>query len=109
MTGSAREAAHAIAQSFRGAPLANDTAGQQVDQAFEALVTVGAISTDPRRGPGPIGAVALAVGRLPYGHADQVRAAGVVPPSNAEDSGVRIPLLRDALIDVVRGFEFRRD
>ena len=75
VTGSAREAAHAIAQSFRGAPLANDTAGQQVDQAFEALVTVGAISTDPRRGPGPIGAVALAVGRLPYGDADQVRAA----------------------------------
>ena len=103
LTGSPEETANAVAQSFRGAPLAGD-AGDQVNQAFTALIAVGGIPTDPRRGPGPIGAVAVAVGRLPYDRVDQVRAAEsyllrAMKTVESDD------LLRPALVEVVRGTE----
>jgi cyclophilin family peptidyl-prolyl cis-trans isomerase/HEAT repeat protein len=104
MTGSPTETAFAIAQAFRGAPLSNDTGGQQIEQAFDALIAVGAIPTDPRRGPGPIGAVALAVGRLPYERADQVKAAEsymlrMLRTAEAD------PTLRPAVWNIARGLE----
>ena len=104
VTGSPTETAFAIAQAFRGAPLPNDTGGQQVEQAFEALIAVGGIPTDPRRGPGPIGAVALAVGRLPYERADQVKAAEsyLLRMLRAADAD---PLLRPAVGNITRGLE----
>jgi cyclophilin family peptidyl-prolyl cis-trans isomerase len=104
VTGSPTETAFAIAQAFRGAPLPLDTGSQQLDQAFEALIAVGGIPTDPRRGPGPIGAVALAVGRLPYERADQVKAAEsyLLRMLRAADTD---PLLRPAAANITRGLE----
>ena len=103
VSGSPIETANAIAQSFRGAPLPGDS-GEQIDQAFEALTAVGAIPSDPRRGPGPVGAVALAVGRLPYLRAQQVRTAEsylrkTMTTVAADD------VLRPALVTVIRGTE----
>jgi cyclophilin family peptidyl-prolyl cis-trans isomerase/HEAT repeat protein len=103
VTGSPVETANAIAQSFRGAPLPGDSGGQ-IDQAFEALTSVGAIPSDPRRGPGPVGAVGVAVGRLPYERAEQVRAAEsyllrTMKTVEVDDQ------LRAALPAVVRGTE----
>ena len=103
LTGSPAETANAIAQSFRGAPLPGDS-GEQIDQALEALTIAGAIPADPRRGPGPVGAVALAVGRLPYVRAEQVRTAEsylrkTMKAVDADD------VLRPALLEVIRGTE----
>jgi len=103
MTGSPVETANAIAQSFRGASLPGDS-GEQIDQAFEALIAVGAIPSDPRRGPGPVGAVALAVGRLPYVRAEQVRAAESYLRKTMKTVDAD-GLLRPALLDVIRGTE----
>jgi peptidyl-prolyl cis-trans isomerase B (cyclophilin B) len=104
LTGSPEETAQAIAQSFRGAALATDVNGDQIDQAVEALVGVGALPTDPRRGPGPIGAVALAIGRLPYQRADQARSAEsyLLRMLRAADTD---SVLRPAVSNIVRGME----
>jgi hypothetical protein len=69
------ETARAVAQAFRGPSLPGDTGGQLVDRTLEALVAAGPIPSDPRKMPGSIGAVSLALGRLPYERADQVKAA----------------------------------
>jgi cyclophilin family peptidyl-prolyl cis-trans isomerase len=103
LTGSPQETANAIAQSFRGAPLPGDS-GEQIDQAYEALTAVGAIPSDPRRGPGPVGAVAVAVGRLPYLRAEQVRAAESYLRRTMKTVEVD-EVLRPALVEVVRGVE----
>ncbi len=103
LTGSPEETANAIAQSFRGAPLPGDS-GEQIDRAFEALTAVGAIPSDPRRGPGPVGAVAVAVGRLPYVRAEQVRAADIYLRRTMKTVEVDA-VLRPALLAVVRGTE----
>jgi cyclophilin family peptidyl-prolyl cis-trans isomerase len=102
--GPADETAQAIAQAFRGPALAGDTDGQQVEQALEALLAAGAIPADPRGLPGPIGAVSLAVGRLPYERANQVKAAEayLLRMLHAADSDT---LVRPALGQIVRGME----
>jgi cyclophilin family peptidyl-prolyl cis-trans isomerase/HEAT repeat protein len=64
------ETANAIAQAFRGVPLPNDTDGQQVQTAFEALVQVGEIDEG-----GAVDAISRSVGRLPYVRSGQVQAA----------------------------------
>ncbi|MFL6281394.1 MAG: peptidylprolyl isomerase [Vicinamibacterales bacterium] len=104
VTGSPEETAQAIAQSFRGPTLVGDVNGDQLDQALEALVGVGAIPTDPRRGPGPIGAVALAIGRLPYQRADQARSAEsyLLRMLRAADADA---ILRPAVSNIARGIE----
>jgi cyclophilin family peptidyl-prolyl cis-trans isomerase/HEAT repeat protein len=104
MTGSIAETANAIAQAFRGAPLPSDTGGEQVGGALEALVSAGAIPIDPTRRPGPIGSVALAIGRLPYERAEQVQAAEsyLFRLMRAADSDLS---LRPALPDITRGVE----
>jgi len=98
------DTANAIAQAFHGAPLPSDTGGEQVAVALEALVSVGGIPLDPARRPGPIGPVALAIGRLPYERAEQVQAAEsyLLRLMRAADSD---PLLRPALPDITRGVE----
>jgi cyclophilin family peptidyl-prolyl cis-trans isomerase/HEAT repeat protein len=58
------EVANAVAQSFRGEPLADTPSGQQVEAALQALVA-------SPRGDG----LHRAVGRLPYETVDQFRAA----------------------------------
>ena len=75
ITGPIGETANAIAQAFHGPPLPGDTGGEQVERALEALASAGAIPMDPARRPGPIGQVALAIGRLPYERAEQVQSA----------------------------------
>lgn len=102
--GSPIETAFAIAQAFRGPALPNDVGGQQLEQAFEALIAVGGIPTDPRRGPGPIGAVALAVGRLPYERADQVRAAESYMLRMLRTADADLAL-RPAVFNIARGLE----
>jgi cyclophilin family peptidyl-prolyl cis-trans isomerase/HEAT repeat protein len=98
------ETANAIAQAFHGASLPGDTGGEQVAGALEALVSAGAIPLDPARRPGPIGPVALAIGRLPYERAEQVQAAEsyLLRMMRAADSD---PQLRVALPDITRGDE----
>ena len=98
------ETANAIAQAFHGAPLPGDAGGEQVAGAFEALASVGGIPLEPARRPGPIGPVALAIGRLPYERAEQVQAAEayLLRMMRAADSD---PLLRPALPDITRGAE----
>jgi cyclophilin family peptidyl-prolyl cis-trans isomerase/HEAT repeat protein len=97
------ETAGAVAQAFRGAPLPNDTGGQQVDAALEALILAGA-TVDAGRRPGPVAAVAVAISRLPFERADQVQAADayLLSAMRAADSDT---LLRAALPDVTRGVE----
>jgi cyclophilin family peptidyl-prolyl cis-trans isomerase/HEAT repeat protein len=104
ITGPISETANAIAQAFHGAPLPNDTGGEQVEGALEALASAGAIPMDPTSRPGPIGPAALAIGRLPYEHADQVQSAEsyLLRMIRASDSD---PLLRQALPDITRGVE----
>jgi len=105
VTGLPTETAHAIAQSFRGPPLSNvDDDNQQLERAFEMLIAVGGIPTDPRRGPGPIGAVALAVGRLPYVRAEQAQAAEsyLLRTLRMADTD---PVLRPAVWNIARGME----
>ena len=98
------ETANAIAQAFHGAPLPGDTGGEQVAGALEALASVGGIPLEPAQRPGPIGPVALAIGRLPYERAEQVQAAEayLLRMMRAADSD---PLLRPALPDITRGVE----
>ncbi len=64
------ETANALAQAFRGEPLPNDTAGQQVQGVLEALVQVGEVDIGVA-----LGAISRSIGRLPYVTSDQVRAA----------------------------------
>jgi cyclophilin family peptidyl-prolyl cis-trans isomerase/HEAT repeat protein len=98
------ETANAVAQAFRGPPLPDDPAGQQVGEALDGLIVAGAIPADPMQRPGPIGPVSVAVGRLPYERADQVQAADAYLHSlmRAADSD---PLLRPALPEITRGVE----
>lgn len=98
------ETANAIAQAFRGEPLAGDTAGEQVDRALELLIQAGQIPMDPRLRPGPVGPVSVAVGRLPYVRAEQVRTAEtyLLSMMHAADSDV---LTRPALPSITRGVE----
>jgi cyclophilin family peptidyl-prolyl cis-trans isomerase/HEAT repeat protein len=98
------ETAGAIAQAFRGAPLPNDTGGQQVDTALEALFLAGAVPTDAGRRSGPVAAVAVAVARLPFERADQVQAAEayLLSAMRAADADT---LLRSALPEFTRGVE----
>jgi len=98
------EASFAIAQAFRGDPLSSDTAGEQINAAQTLLISNGQIPANPDNRPGPVGAVALAVGRLPYVRAEQVRAAEryLLSMMHAADSD---PLMRPALPDVTRGVE----
>jgi cyclophilin family peptidyl-prolyl cis-trans isomerase/HEAT repeat protein len=102
-TGSPTETANAIAQSFQGAALPGDS-GEQIDEAFEALTDVGAMPSDTRRGSAPIGAVAVAVGRLPYVRAEQVRAAESYLRRTMRTVEVD-DALRPALLEVLRGTE----
>lgn len=98
------ETVQAVAQALRGPALPGDTEGQQVERALEALVSAGAIPTDPRKMPGPIGPVSLAIGRLPYERADQVKAAEsyMLRMLRAADTD---PLLRPAVVNIARGME----
>jgi HEAT repeat protein len=59
------EAANALAQSFRGAPLANVSSAGQLQMVFDALAATQRKSE----------AVYRAIGRLPYETVDQVRSA----------------------------------
>ena len=103
------EASFAIAQAFRGDPLPGDTSGDQINIVQPLLISNGQIPANPGNRPGPVGAVALAVGRLPYVRAEQVRTAEryLLSMMHAADSD---PLMRPALADVTRGVEvlFRR-
>ena len=98
------ETAQAIAQAFRGPALPADTGGQLVDRALEALMTAGTIPSDPRLMPGSIGPVSLAIGRLPYERADQVKAGEsyMLRMLRAADTD---PLLRPAVANIARGME----
>jgi cyclophilin family peptidyl-prolyl cis-trans isomerase/HEAT repeat protein len=102
-SGPTDETAEAIAQAFRGPALPGDTEGQQVGQALDALLAAGAIPADPR-GSGPIGPVSLAVGRLPYERANQVKAAEsyLLRVLRAADTD---SLVRPALGQITRGME----
>ena len=98
------ETAQAVAQALRGPALPGDTDGQQVERTLEGLVSAGMIPTDPRKMPGPIGPVSLAIGRLPYARADQVKAAEsyMLRMLRAADTD---PLLRPAAVNIARGME----
>ncbi len=102
--GPTTETAQAIAQAFRGPVLPDDTGGQQAERALEGLILAGAIPPDPRQRPGPIGPVSLAIGRLPYGRAEQVQAAEgyMLRMLRAADTD---PLLRPAVANITRGME----
>jgi cyclophilin family peptidyl-prolyl cis-trans isomerase/HEAT repeat protein len=97
------EASFAIAQAFRGEPPANDS-GEQIDSSLALLVQSGQIPARIEDRPGPVDAVAIAVGRLPYIRADQVRRAQayLLSMMHAADSD---PLMRPALPSVTRGME----
>ena len=81
-----------------------DTAGDQVNVAQALLISNGQVPANPEDRPGPAGAVALAIGRLPYVRAEQVRAAEryLLSMMHAADAD---PLMRPALPDVTRGAE----
>jgi len=98
------ETARAIAQAFRGPALPADTEAQLVDRTVEELIVAGAIPTDPELMPGSIGPVALALGRLPYERADQVKAAEgyMLRMLRAADTD---PKLRPAVLSIARGME----
>ena len=98
------ETAQAVAQALRGPALPADTDGQQVERALEALISAGTVPTDPRKMPGPIGPVSLAIGRLPYERADQIKTAEsyMLRMLRAADTD---PLLRPAVANIARGME----
>jgi cyclophilin family peptidyl-prolyl cis-trans isomerase/HEAT repeat protein len=98
------ETAQAVAQALRGPALPADADGQQIERALEALIAAGTIPTDPRKMPGPIGPVSLAIGRLPYERADQVKTAEayMLRMLRAADTD---PLLRPAVASIARGME----
>ena len=98
------ETAQAVAQAFRGPTLPAETDGQQVERALDSLIAAGTIPTDPRKMPGPIGPVSLAIGRLPYERADQVKTAEsyMLRMLRAADTD---PLLRPAVANIARGME----
>lgn len=98
------ETAQAVAQALRGPVLPGDTDGQQVERTLEALIAGGAIPTDPRKMPGPLGPVSLALGRLPFERADQVKTAEsyMLRMLRAADTDL---LLRPAVPSIARGME----
>ncbi len=98
------EASVAVAQAFRGDPLPGDTAGEQIDTALELLIRSGQIPARPEERPGSVGPVSIAVGRLPYVRAEQVRTAEayLLSMMHAADSDV---LMRPALPAMTRGVE----
>jgi cyclophilin family peptidyl-prolyl cis-trans isomerase/HEAT repeat protein len=98
------EASFAIAQAFRGEPLPGDTSGDSMNAAVVLLISNGQIPANPDDRPGPVGAISLAIGRLPYVRAEQVRTAEryLLSMMHAADSD---PLMRPALPDVTRGVE----
>jgi cyclophilin family peptidyl-prolyl cis-trans isomerase/HEAT repeat protein len=102
--GPTEETANAVAQAFRGPALPDARSDEQVDAVFGALIQVGVIPLDQRRWPGPIGAVARSIGRLPYERAEQVQAADAFLVS-AIRTVDRQPELRGALADIALGVE----
>lgn len=98
------ETPNAIAQAFRGEPLSGDMVSDQVASVLEDLIRVGQIPVDPRERPGPAGPVSVAIGRLPYVHADQVRTAEgyLLTMMHAADFDL---LMRPALPSITRGVE----
>jgi cyclophilin family peptidyl-prolyl cis-trans isomerase len=97
------EASFAVAQAFQGEPLSGDPA-EQIDVALDLLIRSGQIPMRPDDRPGPVADVAIAVGRLPYVRADQVRTAEkyLLSMMHAADSDV---LMRLALPGITRGVE----
>ena len=98
------ETAQAIAQAFRGPALAADAESQLLDRTIEALILAGAIPADPELMPGSIGPVSLALARLPFERADQVKAAEayMLRMMRAADTD---PKLRPAVLTIARGLE----
>jgi peptidyl-prolyl cis-trans isomerase B (cyclophilin B) len=68
------EAANALAQALRGAPLGDLPAGQQEETVLEALLAAGRAELTARQ-PVALGAVARSVGRLPFTSAEQRESA----------------------------------
>ncbi|MEP6917615.1 MAG: peptidylprolyl isomerase, partial [Acidobacteriota bacterium] len=93
------EAAQAVAQSLRGDPWPSDPSNQQVQGAFDALAQVGTTEVGVS-----LGAIARAIGRLPYTTAPQVHAADAfllaamrrIDPDSSQ---------REALAEITRGVE----
>ena len=98
------DASFAVAQSLRGEPLPGDAAGQQIDTVLELLIRYGQVPAAPDHRPGAVGAVSIAMGRLPYVRAEQVRTAEtyLLSMMKAADSD---PLMRPALPAITRGAE----
>ena len=98
------DASFAIAQAFRGDPMPGDTSGAQIDTALDLLIRSGQIPARPEDRPGAVGPVSIAIGRLPYVRADQVRAAEgyLLSMMHAADTDV---LMRPALPAITRGVE----
>ena len=101
--GPMEEAADAIAQAFRGAPLPSDIGGQQVDGVLEALVG-SRVPVDRGRRTAVAGPIALSLGRLPYERALQAQTAdsyllSFIRASDSDSS------LRAALPKIMRGVE----
>ncbi len=98
------DAAFAVAQAFQGAPLPGDAVSDQMDMALELLIRSGQIPVRPEERPGPAGPVSIAIGRLPFVRAEQVRTAEayLLSMMHAADSDV---LMRPALPGITRGVE----
>jgi len=81
-----------------------DTSGAQIDTALDLLIRSGQIPARPEDRPGAVGPVSIAIGRLPYVRADQVRAAEgyLLSMMHAADTDV---LMRPALPAITRGVE----
>ena len=101
--GFTEQASFALAQAFRGEAVGG-AAAEQLDAALDLLVRSGQIPARPDERPGPVGAVSIAVGRLPYVRAAQVRAAQayLLSVMHAADTDM---LMRPALPDITRGVE----
>jgi cyclophilin family peptidyl-prolyl cis-trans isomerase/HEAT repeat protein len=98
------ETSNAVAQAFRGEPLAGDTGGEQVAAALDALIQVGQIPVDPQQRPGAVGPVSVAIGRLPYERAEQVRTAEayLLSMMHAADSDPLLPSITRAVEALAR-------